>query len=192
MLCDVEAIFPGMVLRVADGDDRHIEGMIVPWNKVAKVNRPLPGYESYKRGAFDKSLTEAKRPIPLMLRHSEDPAAVLVSHDNRDDGHYATFKVLRTRAGDDAVELVREGLYTGLSVGGWAVPARTTIRRGVGGRQLIERAEMRLDHVALVREPAFEDAQVLALRSAEEWAEYDPVAAAKARRRIRQRIRALA
>lgn len=188
MLCEIEATFPDLILRVSDSDERQIEGMIAPWDKPARVTRPIPGYESYKRGAFDRSLSEAKRPIPLMLRHTEDPAAVLVGHENREDGHYATFRVLRTRTGDDALELVREGLYTGLSVGGWAVPARTTVRRAAGGKQFIERAEMRLDHVALVREPAFEDAKVLALRSADD---YDPVAAAKARRRIRQQLHTL-
>lgn len=192
MLCEIEAVFADLILRVSDAEERTIEGMIAPWDRAARVNRPIPGWESYKRGAFDRSLNEAKRPIPLMLRHSEDPAAVMVAHDNREDGQHATFKVLRTRAGDDALELINEGLYTGLSVGGWAVPARTTIRRGTGGKQLIERAEMRLDHVALVREPAFEDAKVLALREADDWTEYDPVAAAKARRRIRQRLRVLA
>ncbi|MCC6434429.1 MAG: HK97 family phage prohead protease [Acidimicrobiales bacterium] len=189
MLCELEVTVPGMVLRAVDGEERHIEGMIAPWDKPTRVTRPIPGYESYKRGAFDRSLSEAKRPIPLMLRHTEDPAAVMVANDNREDGHYATFKVLRTRAGDDALELVREGLYTGLSVGGWAVPARTTVRRAAGGKQLIERAEMRLDHVALVREPAFDDARVMTLR---EFDEYDPVAAAQARRRIRQRLHVLA
>ena len=192
MLCDIEITFPDLVLRVADdADGRTIEGMIAPWGKPTPVLKPTPGMESFKRGAFDKSLSESKRPIPLLVRHNEaEPAAVLTSHENREDGHYAVFRALKTRAGDDAVELIREGLYLGLSVGGWAIPAATTIKRGSGGRQMIERAELRLDHVGLVRTPAYEDAQVLALRS-EEFIEFDPVAAAEARRRIRRRLRGL-
>ena len=192
MLCDIEITFPDLVLRVADdADGRTIEGMIAPWGKPTPVLKPTPGMESFKRGAFDKSLSESKRPIPLLVRHNEaEPAAVLTSHENREDGHYAVFRALKTRAGDDAVELIREGLYLGLSVGGWAIPAATTIKRGSGGRQMIERAELRLDHVGLVRTPAYEDAQVFALRS-EEFVEFDPVAAAEARRRIRRRLRGL-
>jgi len=189
MLCDIEVTFADVVLRVADEQARHIEGMLVPWDRPTPVLRPIAGLESYKRGALDRSLIESKRPIPMLVRHSEaEPAAVLVEHDNRDDGHYGIFRALNTRAGDDALELIREGIYRGLSIGGWAVPARTTIRRGAGGRQMIERAEMRLDHVGLVREPAFEDAQVMALRAAE-FVDYDPVAAAQARQRIRARLR---
>ena len=193
MLCDIEITFPDLVLRVADdGDGRTIDGMIAPWNKSTPVLKPVPGMELFKRGAFDKSLSESKRPIPLLVRHNEaEPAAVLTSHENREDGHYATFRALKTRAGDDALELIREGLYLGLSVGGWAIPAATTIKRAAGGKpQMIERAELRLDHIGLVRTPAYEDAQVLALRS-EEFVEWDPVAAAWARRRMRARLREL-
>lgn len=81
VLCELEVTFPGMVLRAVDGEERHIEGMIAPWDKPTQVTRPIPGYESY-RGAFDRSLSEAKRPIPLMLRHTEDPAAVMVANDD--------------------------------------------------------------------------------------------------------------
>lgn len=190
-LCDVEVTFPDLILRVSDEEDgRTIEGMIVPWDKPTRVKKPMDGWESYRRGALDKSLAETGRPIPLLLRHSEnEPAAKLVAHENRDDGHYAVFRALDTGAGRDAIELIREGLYTGLSIGGWAVPARTTIRRGTRGEQMIERAEMRLDHVGLVRTPAFEDARVLSLRGVDEFEEYDAVAAAKARQRIRRRLR---
>lgn len=192
MLCEIETLFDDLILRVSDETSRLIEGMIVPWDKPAPVMRPIPGMESYKRGALDKSLALAKWPIPLLTRHAEaEPAAVVVEHDNRDDGHYAIFRALRTRSGDDALELISEGVYRGLSIGGTAVPARTTIRRGAGGRQMIERAEIKLDHVGLVRTPAFEDAQVLALRHADDWVDFDVRAAAEARKRIRQRLRTL-
>lgn len=184
---DVDVTFPEMILRLADEAERTFEGMIVPWGRPARVQRPIPGWESYRRGALDRSLGEARRPIPLLVRHSEaEPAAVLIAHENREDGHHATFRALETTAGRDALELIREGLYTGLSIGGYAVPARTTIKRGVRGEQLIERAEIRLDHVGLVREPAFEEAVVL--RSADDFEEWDPVAVAKARQRLRSRL----
>lgn len=191
-LCDVQTTFPDMVLRVLDDEDgRTIEGMIVPWDTPARVLKPISGWESYKRGALDRSLAESGRPIPLLVRHSEtEPAGVLVGHENRDDGHHAVFRALDTTAGRDALELIRSGLYTGLSVGGWAVPARTVIKRGARGEQLIERGELRLDHVGLVRTPAFETAQVTTVR-ADEFQEYDPVAAAKARQRNRRLVRLL-
>lgn len=188
---EVQVTFPDLILRLAEEQDRTFEGLIVPWNVPARVMRPIPGWESYRRGALDRSLEEAKRPIPLLLRHSEaEPAAVLVAHENRENGHHATFRALDTSAGRDALELIREGLYTGLSIGGYAVPARTTIKRGVRGEQLIERGEIRLDHVGLVREPAFADATVL--RSADDFEEWDPAAVAKARQRLRRRAGSMA
>lgn len=186
-LCDVEVVFEDLILRVSDEEDgRTIEGVVLPWDRPTYVSKPMPGYEVYKRGALDRSLNESTRPIPLMLRHTEDPAAVLVSHENRDDGHYAVFRALDTSTGRDALELIRSGLYTGLSIGASSIPARTTIRRAAGGKTVIERSEVKLDHVALVRVAAFEDARVTVLRS-EDLMFADPVAEAKARQRRRLR-----
>lgn len=189
-LCDVEVVFEDLILRVSDEEDgRTIEGVVLPWDRPTYVSKPMPGYEVYKRGALDRSLNESTRPIPLMLRHTEDPAAVLVSHENRDDGHYAVFRALDTSTGRDALELIRSNLYTGLSIGASSIPARTTIRRAAGGKTVIERAEVKLDHIALVRVAAFEDARVTVLRS-EDLMFADPVAEAKARQR--RRLRGLA
>lgn len=189
-MCELQIVFPDLILRAEDdGDGRTISGMFVPWNRPTPVLKPVAGLEKFKRGAFDKSLGESKRPIPLLLHHHEDePAAKLISHENREDGHYAVFRALDTRAGKDALELIREEVVTGLSVGGWAVPARTKISVMRGGTRVIERSEMRLDHIGLVRIPAYDDAQVLALRNAD-MREFDCVAAANARKRIRQRLR---
>lgn len=185
-LCDIDVTFD-LILRVSDEDDgRTIEGVVLPWDRPTYVSKPMPGYEVYKRGALDRSLNESTRPIPLMLRHTEDPAAVLVSHENREDGHHAVFRALDTTTGRDALELIRSNVYTGLSIGASSIPARTTIRRAAGGKTIIERAEVRLDHIALVRVAAFEDARVTVLRS-DELMFTDPVAEAKARQRRRLR-----
>lgn len=190
-LCDVEVVFSDLILRVSDEEDgRTIEGVVLPWDRPTYVSKPMPGYEVYKRGALDRSLNESTRPIPLMLRHTEDPAAVLVSHESRDDGHYAVFRALDTSTGRDALELIRANVYTGLSIGATSIPARTTIRRAAGGKTIIERAEVKLDHIALVRTPAFDDARVTVLRS-EDLMFADPVAEAKARQRRRLRELAL-
>lgn len=180
----------GMVLRVADDDERIIEGLIAPWDRPTRVGRPIPGWESFKRGAFDRSLADTSQRIPLLLNHSEDNiAGVLVGHESRADGQHASFRVLRTRAGDDVLELIHAQVAVGLSVGGFGVERATTVRTEPGTRRrIVERAEMRLDHVALVRHPAFREAQVLDpaprrhLRPVS-----DPVAVAHARMRMRDR-----
>ncbi len=185
--------FPtGMVLRVADEDERIIEGMIAPWDRPTRVQRPVPGWESFKRGAFNRSLSDRSTHIPLLLNHKDDNiAGVLLTHDNREDGQHATFRILRTRAGDDALELIHAHVARGLSVGGWGDPSATTTRNEPGTRRrIIERTRMHLDHVALVRVPAYREAQVLDpppprhLRPVS-----DPVAVARARMRMRARRR---
>src|SRR5574343_303342 len=101
---------------------------------------------------------------------------------------YEVYKrgALDTSTGRDALELIRSNLYTGLSIGASSIPARTTIRRAAGGKTVIERSEVKLDHIALVRTPAFDDARVTVLRS-EDLMFADPVAEAKARQRRRLR-----
>lgn len=69
----------------------------------------------------------------------------------------------KTAVGDDVLELIRDGAVTGLSVG--FTPVRDDRGTEAGGRVVREQA--RLDHVAVVRSPAYPDARIAALRNAE-------------------------
>lgn len=186
---EIETVFDE-ILRVDDlqGDGRTLTGYAVPWNKPTYVARPMQGYESYKRGALSRSWEErGSTEIPLMAQHSEDAIGKLV--DTRDDeyGQHVVFRVFDTTAARDAMEMVKEGIWKGLSIGGYPVPARTKVTRGVDGERFIERSEIRWDHTALVRKPAFEDARVLTLREMDALGvDIDPVALAQARKRRRE------
>jgi len=184
----IEVTFDDLILRVGDDSDgRTLEGYLVPWDKPAQVSRPIPGYEVFKRGALTRSVTESKTPIPLLGLHSEDrPIGRLERSHDDETGQYGVFRLFDTEAAREARELVREGIWRGLSVGGFGVPARTEVRKATDGKNLVVRSEIRLDHVGLVRTPAFEDARVMALRSAEA---FDAVAVAKARKRQLQLLR---
>lgn len=179
-------VFEDLVLRASDeGDGRTLEGYIVPWDKPAVVSRPIPGYEVFKRGALNRSLTERKKPIPLLGLHSEDrPIGLLERSHDDETGQWGEFRLFDTEAAREARELVREGIWRGLSLGGFGVPARTEVRKATDGKNLVVRSEIRLDHVGLVRTPAFEDAKVLALRSADNNAAV--IAAARMRMRSRR------
>lgn len=179
----IEIVFTDLVLRASE-DDHSLEGYIVPWNIPALVARPVPGWEVYRRGALTRSVTERKQPIPLLGLHSEDrPIGVLERSQDDETGQYGVFRLLDTEAAREAHSLVREGIWSGLSLGGYGVPARTKVTRGADGKNIIERSEIRLDHVGLVRTPAFEDAKVMALRNAD----YDIAAVVAARKRKRSR-----
>lgn len=185
----ISVLFEDLILRAGeDGDGKTLEGYIVPWDKPALVSKPVPGYEVYKRGALTRSIEESKAGIPLLGLHEESgPVGKLVRSVADETGQHATFRLFDTQAARDAAELVREGMWTGLSLGGYGVPARTKVTRGVDGKNVITRSEIRLDHVALVRKPAFDDAKVLALRQEDEGPSAAAIAA-EARIRIRNRL----
>jgi HK97 family phage prohead protease len=181
----IEVRFEEAILRFDDNSDgRTLTGYAVPWDKPAPVLRPVPGYEVYKRGALTKSVKDG-RVIPLLGLHREEgPVGKLVDSYDDDFGQHVTFRLFDSSAARDAAELVREGVWTGLSIGAYAIPARTRVYKD-GGRQIVERSEVKLDHVALVRTPAFVDAQVLALRQEDHMRDVAAVAAARKRRRAR-------
>jgi HK97 family phage prohead protease len=66
----------------------------------------------------------------------------------------------KTSGGDDALELVKTGEITGLSIGFKAVDSR----KGADGAW--EQHSAHLDHVALTNEPAYSSALVTSVRSA--------------------------
>ena len=76
-------------------------------------------------------------------------------------GLQTELRVSQTRAGDDVLELVRDGAATGLSVGFVAVEDRWNQTR-----TRVERIKARLVEMSITAFPAYEDARVLAVREA--------------------------
>jgi HK97 family phage prohead protease len=173
--------YPELILRFADdGDGRTLEGYAVPWNEPALVARPIKGFEEYRRGSLTRSLEESRKPIVLLGGHREsEPVGKLVASHDDEYGQHVRFRLLDTRAAKDAAELVREQVWTGLSIGGTAVPSRTTVTRRPDGE------------LSIVRKPAFAGAGVTMLRHEELGDELPPerdlraVVEARARRRAR-------
>lgn len=179
-------------------DERVVSGMLVPWDVPTRVARPIDGWEMFRRGALDETLSDTSRRVPLILGHprasdSERVAGYLIDHQSRRDGHWGTFKIFRSSVGDDAWEMIRERVVMGLSVGGWADPAATTTRIEPGTRRKVtERSRMLIDHIALVRRPAYEQARVLVPgeeRHLQVVRESPAVVRARARMRIHARQR---
>jgi len=168
----IEVVFEGCILRVAEApgaDGRTLIGYMVPWDKPAEVVRPTKGFEVYRRGALTRTLNNRKSPVPLLGLHSEgEPLGILTDHEADGFGERGVFRLFDTQRSRDAAELVREGLWTGLSIGGFGVPSKTKVTSDESGVRTIERSEIVLDHVGLVRQPAFDEARVLALRHVEQ------------------------
>ena len=147
------------------GDDHVLEGLCVPYDRVT-LKAGYPRGERFAPGAFKGS---AQPGVKVRLIDEDHAAAhgaarrpVGVATELRDDreGLWGTFRFYDTPEGRGAWENVREETYGGLSIGFQAVKDR---RDSAGVREVIE---ARLHHVSLVDDPAYEQAKIVAVRSA--------------------------
>ena len=172
-------------------DGRTIDARIVPYNVVARVTDALstpPSLEPYEEmwmpGAFDQQLRAANR-IKVWVNVEHEPGLRgIVGHGDelvsRTDGLHGTFRIHENADGDKALQLVNDGLLTGMSLE--AVPQRSKVVNGI-----VQRVKGRLLAVALARPglPAFRSAQVLAVRTrpfVEELPPFDAELAERAER----------
>ena len=126
--------------------------------------------ETFRPGAFAKSVAERADKVPLLEGHRRDamPLGRATRLEETPDGLYAEFLISRTQRGEEALMLARDGVMHSFSVG--FVPVRDKRSTTDDGRPLVERLEVKLHHVGLISEvPAYDAAKVLAIRT-----EYDP------------------
>src|SRR5918993_418715 len=139
-------------------DQRQIVGLAVPYGVQIRVGRYR---ETFRPGAFADH-----PPAPLTATHPRDagtlPIGISVELRDQPDGLHGIWRVSKTSLGDEVLELVRDGAVTGLSVGFIPVTDRWT-----ADRSQVERVRAALDHVAVVRTPAYPDARIAALRAAQ-------------------------
>ena len=99
----------------ADGDGRTVFGVVVPYNSPADIVEARGAYrETFARGAFNGQLADpaAIGRVRLLSQHQRDREPVWGARvELRDDaaGLIGAFKVAKTQAGDEALELVRDG-----------------------------------------------------------------------------------
>lgn len=138
-----------------------LEGVCVPYG-VTTMKAGHPRGERFLAGAFADVDTRAK--IRLTDSHLEGdqrrPVGVGTEFRDAAEGLVGAFRFYNTPEGRGARENVIEGTYGGLSVGFVPIEERT----GEDGAREVVKA--RLFHVSLVDEPAYDDAKILAVRSA--------------------------
>lgn len=143
------------------GDGRTIDIRIVPYNTPARVSDGGQPYEEeWAPGVFDKQINAASR-VLVNVEHEKGFGGVVgrgAQFRDAEDGFDASVRVLSGPDGDKALELVNEGVLTGVSLE--AIPLKS--ERTEAG--VVRRVKARLINVALCRFPAFEAAQVLAVR----------------------------
>lgn len=157
---------------------REIDMRIVPWDTTINTKS---GLEEFRRGAFEGIdprrvlLMGTEHRAELGLGQTGEPMMVRVptgrgtALEERDDAGYMTFKVAKTAAGDEQLALADEGIVAGVSVEFAEVPGGTSVENRSGRRVNVHR-RVNLTGVSTTYRPAYEQAQVIAVRSEEESA----------------------
>jgi HK97 family phage prohead protease len=147
-----------VTLDAATGEDspRTITGVAVPWDVTATVSDGTK--VSFLRGAFD---LEAKNPKLLENHDSTQLRGVVTELADSEEGLLFTAKFAKTRASDDAIELVKAGAYDSVSVG--AIPLKFTMSKN--GTMIVSSAS--LEEISLVASPAFKDAIITEIAASE-------------------------
>lgn len=154
---------PDLEIR-SEGDGRTIVGIAVPYGVPQRIDRDL--VEEFQRGAFNAQIRSAAR-VSFARGHLQLGGALIGKATMmRDDaaGLYGEWRVSATPAGDETLELVRDGVLDELSIG---------FREGQNKRRredgAIIRVTAHLFEVAVVQEGAYgRGAVVAAVRSAEQ------------------------
>jgi HK97 family phage prohead protease len=98
--------------------------------------------------------------------HPRDGAELPIGHSvelrDQPDGLHGAWHVSDTDTGNEVLTLVRDGVPLGLSIG--FIPERETWNHN---RTRVVRLTAVLDHVAVVRVPAYPDAKIAAVRAAQ-------------------------
>lgn len=142
-------------------EGRRVSGTVVPYGETATVSDGAGDYqERFAPGAFTRSIEQRGSKVKLLASHDARrfPIGRVDSIRESAQGLHAEFAVSRTRDGDEALELVRDGALDSFSVGFRPIRSRT-----VDG--VVERVEAALREVSLVALPAYEGALVAGVRS---------------------------
>jgi len=156
---------PELQIR-ADGDGRTIHGLLVPYGTSTEIREAGGSYrESFAFGAFSSLVgNPAQRGrIKLLSQHSRTSNPLGRATELAEDraGLTGAFRVSQTAAGDEVLELVRDGALDSFSIGFEPITDEWNKRRTE-----VVRRRARLHEVSLVTFGAYEGAQVAGVRSA--------------------------
>jgi HK97 family phage prohead protease/HK97 family phage major capsid protein len=135
-------------VQAADGPKREISGVAAPYG----VNAVVSDGSAVR---FEAGALPETGPAPKLIESHDltQIRGLVTERVNTDDGMMFTAKIAATRAGDDALELLKMGAIDSVSVG-----VTPTKWRYDGDVMVIEAADWQ--ELSLVAVPAFADAQI--------------------------------
>lgn len=146
---------PDLEVR-SSGDGRTVTGIAVPFNRPQRIDTRLT--EQFRSGAFDQQLRAGAR-VPFGREHLGLGGVLIgttVVLRNDSAGLYGEWRVSRTPAGDETLELIKDGALSQLSIG-FRERQNATLPGGV-----TERVKAHLTEVAVVLNGAYESAAAVA------------------------------
>jgi uncharacterized protein len=155
--------FPSTLAIRDNSDSRTLVGPLLPWGVPARVvDQGRLVAETFQRGAL-AGTDPAK--VPLTATHPRDagtlPIGVTVELAERADAAWGAWRVSDTMLGNEVLALARDAVPLGLSIGFADVPGGS---RWSADRQRVTRTRATLDHIAVVRVPAYAGAGVVGVR----------------------------
>ena len=153
-------------------DERTVEGLVVPYDRVAEIvemrpDGPISYRERFIRGAFERATRQGNAGrVALVYSHDEilpNRLGYGLEFREADDGLYGTFRLDESTAAKARDVLTTS--HTGLSVSFLSLlPAAFTEKAGA----LVTRAAAHLQHVAAVATPAYAGAGVTSIREGDD------------------------
>lgn len=166
----------GSILRSLTVDEIHVERTDEGRNIIARALTFGARYkvtddggrrfynEVWNPAVFNRTMAHRAGKVPLMTLHNRVRLPIGAVQTIQDVAGSMTFvaKVSRTRDGDEALELINDGVLTGVSVGAHVL-ANRPLADGTG----VERMEARLEEISLapMQFTQMPDAGVLAVRA---------------------------
>jgi HK97 family phage prohead protease len=146
----IEFVAVPVTLDAAAGEDspRTITGVAVPWDTPAVVSGGQK--VQFSKGAFD---VNQKAPKLLEGHDMNQLRGVVTELVESDEGLLFSAKFAKTRASDEAIELIKAGAYDSVSIG--AIPTKFKYK---GDTMMVSAAEIL--EISLVSHPAFSDAVI--------------------------------
>jgi HK97 family phage prohead protease len=152
--------------------DRTITLLAVPYERPTPADKPVifrgeMFSETFARGAF-AGIEERTEKIRVNREHRKgDTIGKVTRFDDTAEGLVAEIRVVPSPKGDEVLALASEDMVSP-SIGFRVRPSDQEInRRSAPPTRYIRRAF--IDHIALVEDPAYDSAEVLSVRGADEF-----------------------
>lgn len=152
-------------VELSGADGRTVIARMMYWDRPNRVTDDGINFydEVWRKGVFASSIRRAEKSgkrWPLLIVHQDRllPVGAATAVHERTDGPYFMGKVSKTQAGDEIIELIRDGALPGVSVGAKPIRSRRTA-------QTVERIEAALREISFTPFAALMGAEVLSLRS---------------------------